>query len=462
MDEGIAGWVATHGKPLLVPDVSRDPRFAQRVDKKSQFHTRDILCVPLRVGERMLGVVQVLNRREGQFQPDEVEILEALASMAAVAIENATLYGNLEARAEQLNQELIGANQELGAVLGRLESILFAMEDAVIAFDHEDRVVMMNRVAQALVGARAAQAQGTPVQAVLPGEAFAQAVERVRREGHSERAELVFHHPTERVYATVVAPIRGRSRLYEGAVAVLRDVTELKELDRMKTEFLNTVSHELRTPMTSIRAFSELMAGTDAEPAKVRKWSMIINEETERLGRLIDDLLDVSRLEAGKKMSLHRDDVEIGALAARSLEQWGKVSGKHAFKVKMETRHLAAYVDRDRLLQVIANLVSNAIKYSPEGGEVRLSFKDGRDDPSRLRLEVADQGIGLTDKDRQHLFEKFYRAESSYSQNIRGTGLGLAIIKHIVEQHGGNVGVDSELGKGSTFWLELPAERGPE
>jgi signal transduction histidine kinase len=235
---------------------------------------------------------------------------------------------------------------------------------------------------------------------------------------------------------------------------VFRDVTDMKELDRMKTDFLNTVGHELRTPMTSIRAFSELMAKRDAQPEKVRNWAGIINEETERLGRLIDDLLDVSRIEAGKKMKMNPRAVKLSELAAKVGELFRNVSPLHPFAVEKEPELDKAQMDPDRMLQVISNFVTNAIKYSPQGGPVVFKIKAGR--AGQLRFEVSDRGMGLTEKDQAHMFEKFYRVDSSNTQNIRGTGLGLAIAKHIVEMHGGDIGVDSKVGEGSTFWFEIP------
>jgi two-component system phosphate regulon sensor histidine kinase PhoR len=456
--EGIAGWVAGHGEPLLVPDAASDPRFAGRVDALSQFRTRDIICVPLKVHGRVLGVVQVLNRTGGEsFRTSEVEVLQSLASMAAVAIDNATLYNDLEAWAQRLNRELVDANAELEQSKTRMESILFAMEDAVVATDLEGRATLVNRVAESLLSHGGGAVLGRQAVDLLGQPAFAAAFDKVRGEGKSARLELPFDREGKpRTYALVVAPIKDLLGATSGTVTVLRDITDIRELDRMKTEFLNTVSHELRTPMTSIRAFSELIASRAGDLAKMSQWAGIINEETERLGRLIDDLLDVSRFEAGKKMRINRAEVPLGELAARALELYRSLSEKHPFSAKVRTRHLTALLDRDRINQVISNLVSNAIKYSPAGGEVSLVFCDGQAGPGRLRIEVADHGLGLSDKDRAHLFERFYRVESSYTQNIRGTGLGLAIVKHIVEQHGGEIGVESELGKGSTFWLELP------
>ena len=458
MGEGIAGWVAKEGRPLLVPDVAADPRFAKRVDEKSKFHTRDILCVPLKVGGRILGVVQVLNHKGGEaFREREIAFFEALASMAAVAIDNATLYANLEQRAERLNRDLMQANQELGLAKSRMESILYSMEDGVVATDVSGRVTLLNRVAQIFTfGLSRSSALGRPLDQVISQPKLQEAFEAVKASGKGAKLELAFTLPLERTYAVVLAPIKGEGGVFNGMVAVFRDVTDLKELDRMKTDFLNTVSHELRTPMTSIRAFSELMAKKEADPEKVRGWAGIINEETERLGRLIDDLLDVSRIEAGKKMKMNPKAASLKELGEKVSGLFHSVSARHPFSVEVDPGADGACFDPDRILQVVSNFVTNAIKYSPQGGPVVFRVRTNR--PGLVRFEVSDHGMGLTEKDQAHMFEKFYRVDSSNTQNIRGTGLGLAIAKHIVEMHGGEIGVESQAGRGSTFWFEIPRE----
>jgi two-component system phosphate regulon sensor histidine kinase PhoR len=457
--EGLAGWVAQKGQPIFIDNAQNDPRFATRVDKKTRFKTRNMMVVPMRVDGRIVGVLEVLNKKGGErFSPHELPPLQALADLAAVAVEGARLFDRMQERARMLNQELIQANEEQAEAKTRLESVLFAMEDGVIAADENGRVTLMNRAAQMIIfGLSHQEAMGRLLGEVLPRPEFQEGLRRVRASGEATLLEFELNAPDSRSYAVVITPIKDLEGYLAGLVVVLRDVTRFKELERMKISFLNTVSHELRTPMTSIRAFSELMAGRGGRPVapeKMSEWAGVIFDEARRLGRLIDDLLDVSRIEAGKRLSINKKVIELRPLFEKTIALFQKDALSHPIQLVLEEHLTKAEVDPDRMEQVLANLLSNAIKYSPQGGvvELRVRFKE----PDHFRVEVRDSGLGLSEVDKAHLFEKFYRAESEENIGIGGTGLGLSITKYLIEQHGGSIGVDSELGKGSCFWFEIP------
>ena len=454
--EGVAGWVAQHGEAQLIAHAEHDPRFAGRIDKKTRFKTRDLVCVPMKVENRILGVLEVLNKKGGsRFQEREIPTLQAMANLAAVAVESARLYDQMQERARALNAELIQANSETGEIKTRLESVLFAMEDGVVAADENGRVTLMNRAAQIIsFGLSHQDPQGRLLGDLIPKPEFQEKLGEVRMSGQNTVLELDLETPESRTFAVVITPIKDLEGYLTGFVVVLRDVTRFKELERMKIAFLNTVSHELRTPMTSIRAFSELMAKRQAAPEKMSEWAGVIFDEARRLGRLIDDLLDVSRIEAGKRLSVNKKMVELWPLLMKASKLFEKDEASHPIVIEIDEGLTSAELDPDRMEQILANLLSNAIKYSPAGGAVRLSARFAP--PDRLRVEVKDQGIGLSEVDKAHLFEKFYRAESKENIGIGGTGLGLSITKYLVEQHQGVAGVESTLGQGSCFWFEVP------
>ena len=227
----------------------------------------------------------------------------------------------------------------------------------------------------------------------------------------------------------------------------------LKELDRMKSEFLSTAAHELRTPLTSIVGFSEILLKRKLDEERSNRFLRIINEESVSLAGLINDLLDVSRIESGKGFKINKAPTDLGGIILENVDLFKSQTDKHTFEVNLPPDLSKIELDKDKINQVIENLLSNALKFSPKGGSLTVSV-DKTDE--KVKVAITDTGMGIPEKDLPHIFEKFYRAESSSIQAIGGTGLGLAIVKYIVESHGGEISVESKLGKGSTFSFTLP------
>jgi PAS domain S-box-containing protein len=456
--EGIAGWVASMGASLLVPDVSKDPRFAKRVDAETHFITRSILCVPLKVRNQIIGVVQVVNRLGAEsFSESEIKFLEALASQAAIAIENTNLYEHLEERAEQLNKELKKVNVNLAIEKQRIESIVQSMEDAVIAVDRENKIVMANRLAEKVFSIRSEQVINKAIKESISNSEVIDNFSKVLISKSSLREEVVFKIGNrEHVFAAVFAPIIDELGETAGTVAVFRDITESKEIDRMKTDFLNMVSHELRTPLTPIQAYSELIMMRNLDTEKIKSYAGIINKETLRLGGLIGDLLDQSRIDAGKGLSLSPEEVDFKELLNTVYNTFKSASAKHRLSLTAPEKAEKITIDRNKIIQVITNLLSNAVKYSPDGGDIHITMED-RD--SRYYISVSDEGLGMPRDALPIIFEKFYRVDSPAVKKIGGTGIGLSIVKYIVELHNGGITVESEEGKGSKFTFFIPKAR---
>jgi len=455
MGEGIAGWVAYTGESLLVPDVSKDPRFARRVDAQTHYITKSVICVPLKVRNQIIGVVQVLNKIGGtSFSKTEIKFLEALASQAAIAIENTNLYEHLEERAEQLNKELKEVNINLAIEKRRIESMVQSMQDAVLAIDKDKKITMLNRIAEKIFNIYAGDSTGKPVSEYIKNKEIVDKFNMVLVEKSSAVGEVKFMLGNkEHIFAAVFAPIISEGKEAAGSVAVLRDVTDIKELDKMKSEFLNMVSHELRTPLTPIQAYSELMMTRKMEEEKIKDYAGIINKETQRLGALIGDLLDLSRVEAGKGLSLELEEVDPVEIIRAVYDTFRNSSSKHKFILTIPEKSEKIMIDRNKIIQVMTNLLSNAVKYSPDGGNITIHFEDKG---NRVYISVKDEGIGIAKEHLDKVFDKFYRVPSDAIKKISGTGIGLTIVKYILELHNGGIAVESEEGKGSTFVFYLP------
>ncbi|TLM99867.1 PAS domain-containing sensor histidine kinase, partial [bacterium] len=252
-----------------------------------------------------------------------------------------------------------------------------------------------------------------------------------------------------------LAPLKNASGTV-GVVAVLRDITEIRELERMRTEFVANVSHELRTPLTSIKGFVEtLLDGAVEDKLLARHFLDIISEESNRLSRLIDDLLSLSHLEE-KDASVNKVPVEMDKVIANIVSMLQpQMKEKNLDLEPVIAGNLPVIMaDRDMMGQLLINLLDNAIKYTPAGGRINVEAVPAQ---QGIKVTVRDTGIGIPEESLPRLFERFYRVDKARSREMGGTGLGLAIVKHILELHGGSIEVNSELGRGTVFTFYLPA-----
>lgn len=344
--------------------------------------------------------------------------------------------------------------KEISAERRKIEAIVSGMTDAVVATDKDGQIILLNRAAEEMLRISRPQGLGRMARDVLPGGRLSSMLEDATRRGRVTAEELPPGSVGDRVVEAHGAPIRNDQGQAIGAVAVLRDVTELRQSERLRRELTANVSHELRTPLTSIKGFAEtLLDGAMRDEETCRRFLTIIDSEADRLVKLVDDLLDLSRLES-KRATLELKPVDLAELVPQAVDKLRPLAESSGLVLHQAVPgHIVVAADADRLEQVLTNLIDNAIKYTPPGGrvEVRVQPTDGE-----VEVAVVDTGRGIRPEDLPHVFERFYRADRSRTRGSGGTGLGLAIAKHIVEAHGGRISVYSRLDEGTTFTFTLP------
>jgi PAS domain S-box-containing protein len=463
--EGLAGWVIQQRQAVILPDLANDPRWVHLYpDEPMRYH--GALAVPLMVGADALGAMLLLSQDPSVFNPEQLQLASAAANQVAAAINNAELYRLIRDQAERLGG--LVRSQQVESRKSR--AMLEAIADGVMVTDHDNRIVLFNDAAERLLSLRREQVDGRVVGEFIGlfGKAGRAWQERLRR-WQSAPAEITGgEYLAERitldsgkVLSVHLAPV-GSGEEFIGTVAVFRDITQDVEVDRLKSEFVATVSHELRTPMTAIKGYTEIlmMGATGPLNDSQRQFLKIVKENSDRLGLLVNDLLDISRIESGQTR-LNLDVVEIPKLLeeiAAALRERCRSEGKQlTITVQSEPDLPPIQADPSRVSEILGNLAENAFLYTPDGGSVTLRARARTDG---VQIDVSDTGIGIAPAEQERVFERFYRGEDSLVMATPGTGLGLPITKKLVEMHGGSIEVESEgvPGKGSTFHVLLPRD----
>jgi two-component system phosphate regulon sensor histidine kinase PhoR len=366
--------------------------------------------------------------------------------------EIAELGRTLNLMAERLSDKI----QDLEGERTKVAAILDSMVEGVIAIDQRGRIVLMNHAARRIFELGREPVEGRPLLENVRHKEILDLVtggKHMQREG-ARRREIDIGPPVDRILDAHASAI-ALAPSAQGILLVLHDVTELRRLERVRTEFVANVSHELRTPLTSIRGYLEtLLDGALEEPANAYRFLEIAHTHAERLSRLVDDLLQLSDIETGKLvlkptwLSLHEVAAEVVAFFETQAAQ------KSLSLVNNVPRDIRLQADWDRLTQIFVNLVDNAMKYTSEQGAITLGAEHGVN--RFVRVWVVDTGIGIPSTDLPRLTERFYRVDKARSRELGGTGLGLAIVKHLVQAHGGELWLESELGKGTAVNFSLP------
>ena len=358
---------------------------------------------------------------------------------------------NIFARQQELGRQIAG--RESGT-----QTILRAMQDGLLVVDKRLRVTLANQAFRKLFGLPEISL-GAPLLDVVREATVDRLIAETLRTGKAMQSELVRADSktnSERDVEISAVPVKDDAGLTTGAVVLFHDITQLKQTDKVRRDFVANVSHELRTPLSILRGYIEtLLDNPQTSDKELSRILRVMERHSKRLGLLVDDLLTLARLES-RSAGLQFSDVQLAELFQSVIRDWEKKLAEKQLKVVVDLSPDARTIraDETRLHEVLYNLLDNALKYSRENGEIRLrAVQRGPE----IVLSVTDNGIGISKDDLPRIFERFYRADKARSRELGGTGLGLAIVKHIAQLHGGRVEAESELGKGTTIRVILPA-----
>jgi two-component system phosphate regulon sensor histidine kinase PhoR len=451
VDDGISGHVFRDREAMLYNDALNDPRTDQNF--VSVLNVRNGICVPLiikqrdeeerLVDERVIGVMHVFNKRFDQdMGPEDARLVEMLAEQAAAVISNAQIYIQLTEEKEEL--------------AGAFESIAVG----VIVVNAQGAVRLMNTAACEMLDLPVGEYTDRPMADVVPASEVRDVLTAAIEAREERNVEIELGDGDLHTYQAQASLIIGEDGDVDAAVAIFNDITDIRRVERMKTAFVSTVSHELRTPLTSIKGFiSTLLEDEEGmyDEETRREFLFIINEECDRLTRLISDLLNISRIESGHGLDLQLADIDVRGVVNRVVANQQAYTKKHTIVTEFDDALTTIRVDQDKLMQILDNLIGNAVKYSPNGGNVTVRVTN---EENSVRLDVIDEGLGIPERHRDQIFQRFHQVDDDIDhRSISGTGIGLYLVQHLAQAHGGKVWLDqSEVGKGSTFSLRLPKE----
>ncbi len=462
---GLSGWVMHQQEAVCIADVRGDARWLHEEGRAEE--VRSVIAAPLMTQDGPLGVLILTSPDVNFFNQDQLQLLATIANEVAIVIHNAMLYTIINEIATERG-ELWSQQREENS---KNQAILQSLGEGVIVADDQQHIVLYNAAAEQILRIPATFVVNQPLARIAEYSCDDDgSVERARRiyEGlqrglqeltaaqRNHNRVLALPQPDQSIVLNFAPWVGPRNAIY-GSVVVLHDITREVEADRAKREFISNVSHELRTPLTSIKGYVDLLMLGASGPLNEGQLSFlsVVKNNAHRLMNLINDILEIGRID-DNKVRLNFENVFIGAIFEEVYKTLrAEIERKRlSFSIEVAEHTPPAMADETRLTQVVLNLASNAVKYTYPEGSVKL--RAGLNPAGLLQVDVIDNGVGISPEQQQHLFRRFYRADNPLRDEAGGTGLGLSIAKSYVEMHGGQMWVESEPGKGSTFSFIIP------
>jgi len=393
-----------------------------------------------------------VKKRTLTLEEKTKEIKESQQALSLLLEDVNDSRNELQAKTNELNRSLKNTENEKD----KIDAILKSIGDGLIVTDLDNKVILMNNVAEDLLNVRLNEILNKPLGFIFDKklqEKFNFTISEVEK-GYQFDFELPSKNSKNlRIYNATASPIKDIKDKITGIITNFHDVTQEHRIDQMKTDFISTAAHELRTPLTAIQGFSEILnIRDDLDDADKKKFLNHINRQSINLGNIINDMLDISRIESGRGFSLKLEKCKINEEILRTCSVYEISYPNYLFYVYLPDKELEVFIDRGKIEQVMENLLSNAVKYSTQGSKISIKAEISG---NKYIVSVEDEGIGISSKDLSRVFEKFFRCDYS-NTSTKGTGLGMSIVKHIIEAHKGKVWLESKLGKGTKAHFSIP------
>ncbi|MDT2809837.1 cell wall metabolism sensor histidine kinase WalK [Enterococcus asini] len=444
------------GALFMKSDIEK--QYSEIRDTAFIFVTASLLAAAISIVVAVL-VARSITQPIGEMQEQAMRIARGDYSRR-VTVYGKDELGQLAETFNQLGERIEETQDAMESERNRLDSVLSHMTDGVIATDRRGKVTSINEMAMTLLNVKGEEVIGESILELLGIEE-----DYTLRKLLEKPDEMLIHRENPYrgtvILRTDFAMIRRESGFISGLVAVMHDVTEQEKTEQERREFVSNVSHELRTPLTSMRSYIEALSeGAWKDEEIAPNFLKVTLDETDRMIRMINDLLDLSRMDS-QQSNLQLEYININELVSFVLDRFDMIMNneekgkKYRIRRDFTQRELWAEVDPDKIIQVIDNIMNNAIKYSPDGGTITVHLSETH---NNILLSITDQGLGIPKKDLQKVFDRFYRVDKARARKQGGTGLGLAITKEVIKAHGGTIWVESQEGRGSTFYITLPYE----